>query len=103
MTVEHKPQTALPWVVEPVKKHGDGYDVMTGSGFRDQIFRTRFKRDADYSTHAANSYPKLVEALSAFLRAPSMGSSGPGSITIEVQSFNREGAIALLKELGETS
>jgi hypothetical protein len=31
---------------------------------------------------------ELVEALNAFLRAPSVGSNGPGSSTIVVQEFN---------------
>lgn len=53
--------------------------------------------------HRVNAYPKLVEALVSFLRAPAIGSSGPGSITLEVQSFNREAAVALLRDLGEAS
>lgn len=38
----------------------------------------------------------LEAALQAFLRAPSIGSSGPGSVTIEVQTFNLKAARAAL-------
>lgn len=38
--------------------------------------------------------PELLEALNAFLRAPSIGSSGPGSSTIVVQEFNLRAAWA---------
>lgn len=45
--------------------------------------------------------PRMIDALASFLRAPVVSSSGPGSVTIEVQSFNREAAVTLLRELGE--
>jgi hypothetical protein len=38
---------------------------------------------------------KLREVLHAFLRAPSVGSNGPGSITIVVQDFNMSAARAM--------
>lgn len=60
-------------------------------------------KNAKYLVHAANAYPKLVEQLAAFLRAPSVGSGAPGSLTIEVQSFNREAARALLRQIGEAA
>lgn len=44
--------------------------------------------------HAAA--PDLLAALEAFLRAPSSGSAGPGSITIEVQTFNLNAARAAI-------
>jgi hypothetical protein len=40
--------------------------------------------------------PDLLEALEAFLRAPSVGSSGPGSATIVVQDFNLRAARAAI-------
>ena len=40
--------------------------------------------------------PELLEALSAFLRAPSVGSNGPGSSTIVVQDFNLRAARAAI-------
>jgi hypothetical protein len=38
----------------------------------------------------------MLEALRAFLRAPSIGSNGPGSVTIEVTTFNLEAARAAI-------
>jgi hypothetical protein len=38
----------------------------------------------------------LLAALEAVLRAPSIGSSGPGSISIEVQTFNLDAARAAI-------
>jgi hypothetical protein len=38
----------------------------------------------------------LLAAVKAFLRAPSIGSSGPGSVTIEVQTFNLKAARAAI-------
>lgn len=58
---------------------------------------------AAFVAKSGNAYPKLVEAVASFLRAPIIGSSGPGSVSIKVQSFNREAAVALLRELGETA
>lgn len=52
----------------------------------------------------ANAAPAdLVEALEAFLRAPSIGSNGPGSITIEVQKFNIDAARTALAKCQENS
>ena len=39
---------------------------------------------------------ELLEALESFLRAPSVGSAGPGSITIVVQEFNMRAAHAAI-------
>jgi hypothetical protein len=39
---------------------------------------------------------ELLEALKSFLRAPSVGSAGPGSITIVVQEFNMRAANAAI-------
>lgn len=40
--------------------------------------------------------PDLLEALEAFLRAPSIGSDGPGSLTIVVQEFRLKDARAAI-------
>ena len=45
--------------------------------------------------------PDLLAALQAFLRAPSIGSSGPGSVTIEVQTFNLNAARAAIARATE--
>ena len=45
----------------------------------------------------------LLAALESFLRAPSVGSDGPGSHTIVVQGFNRRAAqAAITKAKGES-
>jgi hypothetical protein len=49
--------------------------------------------------HALNQ--ELLEALGSFLRAPSVGSNGPGSTTIVVQDFNfRAASAAMAKAKG---
>lgn len=48
-------------------------------------------------THWQGRAADLEAALASFLRAPSVGSKGPGSITIEVQTFNREAAMKLIE------
>ncbi len=40
--------------------------------------------------------PELLDALESFLRAPSVGSGGPGSSTIVVQEFNLRAARAAI-------
>ena len=58
-----------------------------------------YRHDREKLLHDAA--PDLLEALKAFLRAPSIGSSGPGSVTIEVQEFNlREAEAAIAKAEG---
>lgn len=48
--------------------------------------------------------PELLEALNAFLRAPSIGSEGPGSSTIVVQEFNlRAARAAVAKATGSAA
>lgn len=47
--------------------------------------------------------PDLLAALQAFMRAPSIGSSGPGSVTIEIQSFILNDArAAIAKATGDS-
>lgn len=55
---------------------------------------TREQEDAD--ARLISAAPDLLEALEAFLRAPSVGSSGPGSATIVVQDFNLRAARAAI-------
>jgi hypothetical protein len=46
--------------------------------------------------NAGEQFDAMLEALEAFLRAPSIGSNGPGSVTIEVQTFNLKAAQAAI-------
>jgi hypothetical protein len=56
-----------------------------------------------HDTHLISAAPDLLEALEAFLRAPSIGSDGPGSHTIVVQDFNiRAARAAITKATGKT-
>ena len=67
----------------------------------------RFKIQPEGEEMIANAVlwaaaPELLEALRAFLRAPSLGSAGPGSVTIAVQDFNlRAARAAIAKATGE--
>jgi len=70
-----------------------GYSILTsGQGCRD---------DAAYIVHAANSYPKLVEALRSMIEAHSditegnLHSGAPARVAV------KRDARALLRELGE--
>lgn len=87
-----------PQDVVQYKKAGRGFLIVRNSA---TIADTDYELVAREIVRKLNGFPQLVEALKSFLRAPSIGSSGPGSITIEVQSFNRKSAEALLRELGE--
>lgn len=57
----------------------------------DCIRKTREDRD-----ELLKQRDELLEALRAFLRAPSVGSAGPGSVTIAVQEFNLRAARAAI-------
>ena len=75
--------------------HRSGY-VENG----DSRFHRTPKEDeanAEFIVKAVNCHDELLAALKAFMRAPSIGSSGPGSVTIEVQSFNLKAAEAAIK------
>jgi len=54
--------------------------------------------NVEFIVRAVNTHDELLAALKAFLRAPSLGSSGPGSVTIEVQSFNLKAAEAAIRK-----
>lgn len=52
--------------------------------------------DAHLNNAALPTYSELLAALQAFMRAPSIGSNGPGSSTIVVQEFNLRNAGTML-------
>lgn len=92
-----------PTIIDREGTQNEGYlRVLQYEGGRRIAFGVQ-PDDAEFLVKAGNAYPKLVEAVASFLRAPSIGSSGPGSVSIEVQSFNRAAAVALLRELVEAS
>ena len=57
--------------------------------------------NAELIVTAVNAHDDLVAALESFLRAPHIGSDGPGSSTIVVQEFNLKAARAALAKAKE--
>lgn len=123
----HKPATPLPWVYEPNLERGD---ARTSGYIRERTITAEYanlgravakavrfngstdqERNAAYIAHAANAYPRLVEALEIALAtvelytgngAQSQPANWPrnsnGDIDHEVVAKNGR---ALLRELGE--
>jgi len=59
--------------------------------------------DAKANARLIAAAPELLAALEAFLRAPSIGSSGSGSSTIVVQDFNLRAARAAIAKAEGTA
>lgn len=53
---------------------------------------------SNVSVELLKAAPDLLAALKSFLRAPSVGSNGPGSATIVVQDFNFRAAEAAISK-----
>lgn len=93
---KHAPATPLPWKTDendelpPAvirdNEYGDGIAEVQGE-----------QNDADYIAHAANAYPKLVEALRVIADRPP---ADDGEHAAEVNWIVATAA-ALLRELGE--
>lgn len=98
MTTKHQPATPLPWT-QPNRTSMKLHPV-DGGGRHGFVVATQ-KQDAAYITHAANAYPKLVEALrDAILRHQDMKHRLGGEIASSFERAN-DARIALLRELGE--
>ena len=68
---------------------------------RDAYFLSHTE-ESKANAHLIAAAPELLDALRAFLRAPSVGSAGPGAVTIAVQDFNlRAARAAIAKATGE--
>lgn len=93
---KQKPTTPLP--IKTIQKPRDtNYCLCTCSGFEEIITGgIRFKKDAEYYAHAANAYPKLVEALRVIAQ------SARGEFAGDLVTARRY-AEALLRELEEGS
>ena len=91
-----KPATPLPWSIATAAHHVQLSAVSSGSALR-TVEVLGFDRDANekdtaYLAHAANAYPKLVEALRQAIAADPSQAKGDGHLSP---------AVALLRELGE--
>ena len=93
--VNHKPATPLPWHTEDPGSKVDGCSYTNGADGKTvdhhgDIFQTREANEQNgaYKVHAANAYPKLVEALkteAATLRAWAAQSRSGGWSTHQVE------------------
>lgn len=88
MNTQHTPG---PWFV---RDHEYGEFVYCKNGYI--ISGPINKRTDGANARLIAAAPDLLEALKAFLRAPSIGSNGPGSSTIVVQDFNLRAARAAI-------
>lgn len=106
--VKHQPATPLPWHVGGVKtpKRGEYPAYPINNAAHENIAqlpiyaRGGSNRDAAYIAHAANAYPKLVEALRFGLRAIEGKMARNAGLTAHEIAF-RDEAEPLLRELGE--
>ena len=103
------PHTPKPWQLarfDPSTCFIEVETVERGDDVPDQgYFIAKMYAGPDGPTgdnHLVKAAPDLLEALEAFLRAPHIGSDGPGSSTIVVQEFNLKAArAAIAKARGE--
>ena len=99
MTAKHKPATALPWETAVNGEEPPQWDVCAANG-GDMVadlmnMPDTGEQDAAYIVHAANAYPRLVEALRNLKEQVECMNAQ--------QAFGRDydEARALLRELGE--
>jgi hypothetical protein len=99
MNTKHKPATALPWQKEsPMQgiRGGEGSQHIY-TAHASGNYKTR-EQDAAYIVHAANAYPKLVEALRHAIKEADGycdDEHGHPANTLDAER-------ALLRELGES-
>ena len=88
--VKHTPATPLPWIADTHRINDcNGQNIARADNqFGDNIDHVQ---DAAYIVHAANAYPRLVEALRLCLATDGHGLSTKGELP----------ARALLREFGE--
>lgn len=84
--------TPGPWTADPEGEVSVSVQGADGTVVCDVHGGVNDNDNVDLITAA----PDLLAALEAFLRAPSIGSSGPGSVSIEVQTFNLNAARAAI-------
>ncbi len=92
--MKHAPATPLPWRIEPAAQQKPRVSIKVAhavllSDHAPRMADVRLAQDAAYIAHAANAYPKLVEALKTELCACDEASAAHFQIS------------SLLRELGE--
>lgn len=95
---KHTPATPLPWHMgvkqaERIVYDASGWAVANATTYHGQADKEETKANAAYIAHAANAYPKLVDAL----RLASLW------VDAEAAKEQREDFAAILSELGESS
>lgn len=111
MTTKHTPATPLPWRV--IEERGNRPAIYVNGPLRAdrtadlnsrsiaKLYNlTGWQADAAYIAHAANAYPKLVEALLECVDAIEAADQ-PKSDLPEWQRERVSNALALLRDLGE--
>lgn len=116
MTTNHKPVTPLPWSYSRRGSVGDfritGGVFLSGEAQTPKVagiaFDVYHEQDAAYIAHAANAYPKLVEALrelQALCDALAFRPPVDDSRAVDRDTRNLRAGLeaprALLRELGE--
>lgn len=92
-------QQPANWETSYLIPHGsaDGQWGVCEEGGGDMVAHIVEDRpNAEAEANILAAAPAMLAALESFLRAPSIGSSGPGSVTIEVQTFNLDAARAAI-------
>lgn len=100
--VKHQPATALPWTVGPdmrgkerIFSPASDYEVARAMSRGARNARDR-RTNRNYLAHAANAYPKLVDAIRRLIDIPEVAKIAKGTDAMRV-------ARELLRELGEES
>jgi hypothetical protein len=93
---KHTPATPLPWTHQATRKPMMPLVAANGEWISSPYNRVGDIEDFEYIAHAANAYPKLVEALRVIAETPRSAPSVPQDI-VRVRRI----AAALLRELGE--
>lgn len=91
-----EPATRLPW------SHNGGRAVYSDGALAEVNGPiSEAKQDAAYITHAANAYPKLVQAVRVMIERSVHISRSGGIPALDDMRYAEEAATALLHELGE--
>lgn len=107
MTTKHAPGTPLPWhlgvkQLERIVYDEKGWAITNATVYHGHADDPDCRNNAAYIAHAANAYPKLVEALRSAMDAISAEYCGhDGQCGADVKGCYVRKFAALLRELGE--